>query len=324
MRILIVGAGSIGLKHIRAFTAADPRASLSVIDPRSQACARAAELGAQPLDTDWDSTDLSRFDGVVVGAPAPVHVPYAMRCIREGVPVLSEKPLSHAWDGVDELVRCAQMQGAPAAGVAYVRRYHPAHEAVQRMIASGDLGTVLSVRMSVGQPFTTYRPDYRETYYASRALGGGCMLDFASHFIDLAQYYLGRIRSMCGYMGHLVLEGVEVEDTVAVSFTFDGGALGTLHVNQYQPVNENIIDLAGPESSLRITEPDFACRIWRKGSETWDTIAAEPADYAGALKAQAAAFLSAVAGGPPMRTSISDAAHTLRLCLDVEEQARGA
>lgn len=322
--ILVVGAGGIGLKQLRAFNSLDPRPRLVVVDPRAEARTLAAELGAKVLAGDWDSLDLSGFDGVVICAPAPMHVPYAMRCLREGVPVLSEKPLSHSWDGVEALLEIAGQEGASPSGVAYVRRYHPAHERARELLASGELGSMLAVRITAGQHYPTYRPDYRQIYYASREQGGGCVLDCASHFVDLVQWYLGPIASMCGFARHLALEGVEVEDTVSVSFDFCGsGALGSLHVNQFQPLNENRIEFCGLNGVLRIIEPSFRCQVWRKSSEKWEDLAAEPGDYAEGLKRQAAAFLAAIDGGMPLRTSFADAAHTLRLCLDLLESASG-
>jgi UDP-N-acetyl-2-amino-2-deoxyglucuronate dehydrogenase len=316
-RILIVGAGSIGLKHLRSFNALEPKPHMVAIDPRPEALAQAEEMGAEARSATWEQTDLREFDGVVICAPAPMHVPYSMRCLREGVPVLSEKPLSHNWDGVEELLDFADRDGTPPSGVAYVRRYHPAHETACRLVRSGDLGPITVLRVNSGQPFTTYRPDYRQIYYASREQGGGCMLDFASHFIDLVQWYLGPIKSIKGHLGHLVLEGVEVEDTCALSFEFDKGALGTLHINQYQPLNENCIEFCGEGAVLRIIEPGFTCRVWRRDSTDWEDVPVGPGDYFEALRRQAAAFIAAIDGGPAMRTSFAEAARTLRLCMEM-------
>ena len=316
-QVLIVGAGGIGLKHIKAFSAVDEPPHIVAIDPREAARARAEELGAEALDASWDSLDIKAFDGVVNCAPAPTHVPFAALCIREGTPILSEKPLSHSWDGVEELIELAESPGAPPSGVAYVRRYHPAHERMRAFLASGEFGEILGIRITAGQPFAKYRPDYRQIYYASYEMGGGCALDCASHMVDLVQWYLGRISSMQGYARHMALEGVEVDDTVSVAFDFDNGALGSLNVNQYQPLNETRIELFGPEGVLRIIEPGFACQVWRKDAEDWEELAVEPGDYAEALRRQAAGFLAAINGGPALRTSIRDAANTLRLCLDL-------
>lgn len=325
MRFLIVGGGSIGLKHARAFGSLDPRPELVVLDPREEARKRAAELGADVQDSPFENTDIRAFDGVVICAPAPFHVPFARRCVAQGVPVLSEKPLSHSREGVDELIRAAESPAAPPSGVAFTRRYHPAHEQMREMVAGGDLGRVLCIRISAGQPFTSYRPDYRDIYFARRDMGGGCLLDFASHFIDLAQWYAGPASRMTGCMQHLVLEGVDVEDTVALALEFENKALATIHVNQYQPVNENILDFVCERAVLRIAEPGFACRIWREGRDDWEQIETPPGDYAEALRRQAAAFVAAVGGGPQMRTSIKEAARTLDLCLrllDVETEGQ--
>ncbi len=320
MRILIVGGGSIGLKHARAFGSLEPRPDLVVLDPRQEARARAVELGAETAGEAFEDVDIRAFDGVVICAPAPLHVPFAGRCLSEGVPVLSEKPLSHNRDGVDELIRAAQRPGAPPSGVAFTRRYHPAHEQMRELISGGELGRVLGVRVNAGQPFTTYRPDYKSIYFASHATGGGCMMDFASHFVDLTQWYAGPASGIAGFLRHLVLEGVEVEDTAALALDFSSGALGTIHMNQYQPVNENVLDFVCDRAVVRITEPGFACRIWREGGDEWEQIQTPPGDYAEALRRQAAAFVCAIDGGPPMRTSIAEAALTLDLCLQVLRQ----
>jgi predicted dehydrogenase len=316
-RILIVGAGGIGLKHIRAFSSLSAPPALAAVDPRPEAGARAKELGVEVLDKSWEDLHLPDFDGIVICAPAPKHVPFVTRCLGEGVPVLSEKPLSQEWDGVEELIRLSRQPNAPATGIAYTRRYVPAHEQAAEMVRSGKLGDVATARIIAGQPFTTYRPDYRQTYYASRAMGGGCVLDFTSHFIDLLQFYLGPIKAARGFKRHSVLEGVEVEDTVAMALDFESGVLGTVHVNQYQPVNENIIDFCGADSCLRMLEPGFTGKVFRSGSEEWQDLVLEPGDYAEALKRQAGAFLAAIDGGPAMHTSIAEAANTLRACLDV-------
>lgn len=318
-RILIVGAGGIGLKHIKAFSSLESPPELAVIDPRAEAAQRAAGLGVEVLDKTWDDLHLADFDGIVICAPAPKHVPFLKRCLTEGVPVLSEKPLSHDWGGVEELVELSRKPGAPPSGIAYTRRYVPAHRQAAEMVASGKLGSMPVARIVAGQPFTTYRPDYRQTYYASRAMGGGCMLDFTSHFVDLLQFYLGRVKSACGFLRHSVLKGVEVEDTVAMALDFESGALGTVHVNQYQPVNENVIDFCGADSCLRMLEPGFSGKVFRAGSEDWEQIDLQPGDYLDALRLQAGAFVEVIDGGAPMRTSIADAANTLRICLDVME-----
>lgn len=316
-RILVVGTGGIGMKHIKAFGSLDAKVRLSAIDTRREALAQAAQLGVETLDSTWEDLNLSPFDGVVICAPAPAHVHYATRCLREGIPVLSEKPLSHSWDGVDDLLELAGREGASPSGVAYVRRYHPAYEHVRDFLASGEIGEMLTIRMIGGQHFPTFRPDYRETYYSSREMGGGCLLDCASHFIDLVQWYMGPIAEMNGFIDHLALDGVDVEDTAVLSMKFEERTLGSVHINQFQPANENILEFCGLDGVLRVEGPEYRCRVWRKKSADWSDLPLPTADYPEAFRRQASAFMAAIDGGPPLRTSIAEAAMTLRLCLDI-------
>ncbi len=205
--------------------------------------------------------------------------------------MLCEKPLSHNWDGVEDLVSLAQGHPEVVTGVAFVRRYHPAHEYGRELARSGQLGDVLAVRISSGQPFTTYRPDYREIYYSSRERGGGCTLDFASHFLDLLQYYCGPSRDpgICQASG---LKGVEVDDTVAGFLDFETSpALGVLHVNQIPAGGTKPAGVVPERRAACASGARFQCEVVSKGASAWDAVHLRWG-LSGCVAASAAAFLS--------------------------------
>ncbi len=103
---------------------------------------------------------------------------------------------------------------------------------------------------------------------------------------------------------------MEVDDTVAASFDFETSpALGVLHVNQFQPVNENLLEFAGTEGCLRIREPSFQCEVFSKGASAWDAVHIYGGDYLDACGVRA---LPDRNRGGANENLIADAASTLR------------
>lgn len=102
-RILIVGAGGIGRRHIAAFLRAGWKVLACDTDPEKL---RAA-YKAFPLEgafSNFSDVGITKYDAVLIATPAPWHVPMATRCAEEGVPFLVEKPLSANLEGVEQLM----------------------------------------------------------------------------------------------------------------------------------------------------------------------------------------------------------------------------
>ena len=77
---------------------------------------------------------------------------------------------------------------------AYNLRFLPSLQAYRERIQFGVIGKVLSVRCEIGQYLPSWRPgsDYRQAVSASRALGGGALLEL-SHEIDYLRWIFGEV-----------------------------------------------------------------------------------------------------------------------------------
>src|SRR5687767_7016223 len=101
-RILVIGAGSIGERHVRCFSATG-RADVTVVEPNEGLrMTISARYGVSAL-ADLDTALGDQHHAAVVATPAPLHVPIASRLAAAGLHLLIEKPLSLTTDGVDEL-----------------------------------------------------------------------------------------------------------------------------------------------------------------------------------------------------------------------------
>jgi len=271
------------------------------------------EYDVQEAFSDFDAIDLSAYDVVVVCTPAHLHVPMAKRAVEAGCHVLCEKPLSTGMDGVPELIEAVERRGVRF-GVAYVQRAMPPLAELKRRIDAGQIGQVKQVFAAWGQHFPTYRPAYREIYYVDRTTGGGAIQDAVTHLLNFIQWCLGPVASVYCQADHLVLEGVNVEDTVSMILRFrDNDAIGTIVLNQFQTNNSGLYEFAGTEGTLRFEMPGWRVGVCRNEQWTWP----EPRTFERDefFVHQAEAFLRTVDEGVSPLCTLTEAADTLRAIL---------
>jgi predicted dehydrogenase len=225
----------------------------------------------------------------------------ATQLAEAGMHVLIEKPLAVKLEGVQELLEIVRRRRIVAA-VAYVYRAHPALAQMAAAIQSGKLGAAVQLYAVSGQHFPTYRPAYRDTYYASRATGGGAVQDALTHLIDVGQWLVGPITRVVADAAHQELEGVDVEDTVHV-LARHRNILASYALNQHQASNETTITVVCERGAARF-ESHRNCWMWmQRPDERWHEEAAVGIERDGMFLRQANAFLDAITGsGEPLCT----------------------
>ncbi len=316
MKILIVGGGGIGERHLRCFLDTG-QVQMSLCEAKEERV-RALKEKYQLEETyiDFTTVPLAQYQGVVIATPAHLHIPMAMECARAGVPFLLEKPLAVNTEGVDELLELVEERGV-VSGVAYVRRSLPSFKKLKELADSGIAGEIKMGRFNSSQDYRKYRPDYQQIYYAKAAEGGGCILDAASHFINLAQWYFGDAQDVVAMSDKLVFEGVEAEDSAMILIRFLDGSMVEVFCNQFQKPNTTEIELIGTRGNLKyITEGELhKIRFCKDDSNLWQELASYRVGRDTYYLAQAQDFLAAIRGEREFPTSLLEGKRTLMIAL---------
>jgi predicted dehydrogenase len=309
-KVLIVGVGSIGLRHLRCFQATR-RAKLSICE--TNAALRDKVAGEQPVErayADLDQALGDSFDAAVIATPANLHVPMALRLAEAEMHLLIEKPLSTSVDGIDRL-RAVLARRRLVAMVAYVLRAHPSLRSMREAIRAGRFGLPVQLVACAGQHFPTFRPAYREIYYRDRATGGGAIQDALTHLMNAGQWLVGPMTRLVADAAHQVLEGVDVEDTVHL-LARHGGLLASYSLNQYQAPNEFSITVVGTEGTARY-EGHRGRWCWQlRPEEPWQEEVAAGLERDDLFIDQANRFLDAVEGSGEPSCTLDEGLHTLR------------
>lgn len=333
LRIAVAGAGLIGRAHI-ARILAEPRMTLiGIIDPSDDAEALAKEHGVvwwQDLAT---ALALAQPDGVVIATPTALHAPHGLLAVAARTPMLMEKPIADTLAGARALVRAAEVAGVPIL-VGHHRRHSPATAAARALIQSGTLGTIVAVQ---GSCLLRKPESYFDGPGAWRTQpGGGVVLINLVHVIDDLRNLCGEIASVQA-MTSQQTRGFAVEDTAAILFRFEGGALATLIASDastapwsweltsgedpaYSQTDQNCYWVAGTAGSLAVPQMEW----WRHEGDGWMTgmgAARIPVPDGDPLTRQMAHFCEVIGGATPLLDG-AGGLRTLAVALAVHEAAR--
>jgi predicted dehydrogenase len=231
VRILIAGLGAIGQRHARNLRAlAGPALELYALAPwrrrsfvvtETASARRPRRRGARAAHGVRRSRCEAlavRPDAVLVCTPSSEHLAIAQRAADGGSQLFIEKPVSHTLDGLERLrATVASRQLAVLVGCQW--RYHPRVRWLRALLQAQALGTVRRAEFEYQEFLPDWHPyeDYRESYAARAALGGGVVLT-QIHDYDLAWWLFGPLRAVTATGGHMSDIEIDVEDNVDALF----------------------------------------------------------------------------------------------------------
>lgn len=204
LRVGLVGSGQRAASYFRNIpTDMAGSVDLSAIsDPdHERREAFAGLFDAQP-DFHDDGVEMlhdRHLDAVVIASPNDQHVPYAVEAMRQGLPLMLEKPVATTVEGLSALWTAEQARTASRTVVGFVLRYTPFYERVREIVRSGRLGEILSVQadenLGTGLTLMQYQGWRQDVGHS-----GGWMLEKCCHDLDVLGYVLGsrpvRVHSM--------------------------------------------------------------------------------------------------------------------------------
>lgn len=321
-RVLIVGSGGIGRRHLKGYSLTG-RAQLAIVEPDAGRRDEAKQLfGITEAYTDIGEADLGSFDLAVICAPANFHVALIKRCAEAGLNFLVEKPLSVTMGEVDEALALVKAKNL-VARVGYVRRVADEVVTLRQQILDGKIGALRLAYLNSSQEFPKYRPDFQRTYYARPEMGGGAILDAASHLFDMLIWLMGKPTDVSCLFDRLVLEGTETEDTCLVSIRFESGAMANVTINQFQKPNIARFEFIGTKGNLMLEHSTlkFADDDSGKWQDERDFMAGlVPTEaHQARFRMQADAMLDAIDGKPCWLATLDDARDNLRVALAAKQ-----
>ncbi len=247
MKVGLLGAGRIGALHAGVL-ARDPAVDVILVgdvDPhRSEVVA--AEVGGEagPIEAVMSSGP----DAVVIAASTQAHASLIRAAVEAGIPAFCEKPIALGYEETVEIVREVEATGATLQ-VGFQRRFDAGYAEARRLVETGALGTIYSVRLA------THDPDPPPEEYIPTS--GGIFRDLHIHDFDILRwltggeveevYATGSVRNFEFFAEHGDV------DTSAALIRMEEGTVAVLTGGRHDPLGYDVrAELFGSRDSIAV------------------------------------------------------------------------
>jgi predicted dehydrogenase len=246
----IVGVGSIGRMHLRAFRDLGARVA-AISSRRAEHAAQVAREEGCEATTDPEAlVRRPELDLVAITSSSGSHARLAVAAIAAGKHVVIEKPMAMTAAECRQIIEAARARGVTLSVISQ-RRFEPVHQAVKRALDSGALGRLLLLEARC--------PYYRsQAYYDSAdwrgtvAEDGGALMNQSIHSVDLLLWFGGPAREVVGRTATQT-HRMEAEDLALALVTFGSGALGSITAStSIRPGFLPTLDVFGSEGTIRL------------------------------------------------------------------------
>ena len=249
-KILVVGAGSIGQRHIKNLQTLGVE-HIGVVDPKNnggQTSVRSSEGRPLTILNSLKEALKEKWDGVFVCSPSSTHFKIALEIAKQKIPMFIEKPLSHNLTGFLDLQKI--VKNIKPVMVGYNVDFHPQFKKVQSIVKKNSLGKIFGVKAEFGYYLPDWRSgDYSKTYSSKKELGGGILLDDI-HEINLVYNLFGPIKKIFGITAKISNLKINVEDYVEAIFWFENGIIGQVHMDYLQRSYSRNLKIIGEKGTL--------------------------------------------------------------------------
>lgn len=274
MRVLVIGAGSIGRRHHDNLES----------------------LGAAPRLLSWRAAGLSgaekamdEAEAVVIATETGIRLPLIAAAAARGLPMYIEKPLAF-YAAELEIIENIAAPVVDRSMLGYMMRYHPG----VRALAEADLSDVFQFAMTIGHDVTQWRANWRfSESYAARDEGGGVLLDLC-HELDMACcLFPGLDVTGVESLGHAAFPDVDFASRISLR---RGSLVGDVSMDYLTPGLHRRTHLRGSE---RMHDFDFAAQAYRVTDSTGAKTLDMPLERNGMFLDALRDFLALAAGRAP-------------------------
>lgn len=230
MRIILIGLGSIGRRHLGHLEEIE---GVELAALRTQKGQLRNKTGIQEF---YSLEEALRFDpdGVIISNPTSLHVDSAIPFLEKGARVLIEKPIDTSLQNAERLRPYKNL-----IRVAYCMRFYPVNHFLKKCFENErpfKVGFKRSFYLPKWHPYA----DYRKEYTALKSLGGG-VIRTLSHEIDLSLFWFGEPKEIVGVVDQVSFLELDTDD-YAFFTTKSGNTRINFELDFFSPVGVKIFE----------------------------------------------------------------------------------
>ncbi len=185
-RTAIIGCGAISeKKHIPAAIKLPEIDLIALVDQNlGRAEGLASKLGIKIYHKDLHEV-LDAIDLAIVATPNSSHAQISCECLKRGIHVLCEKPMATSVRECESMIRASESGNAKLM-VGHYMRFTSSVGIAKQILKERILGTPRTIEFSFGHVQSW--PSVTQFYECREISGGGVLIDYGVHLIDLLRW----------------------------------------------------------------------------------------------------------------------------------------
>lgn len=303
MKILIIGLGSIGKKHIKAIKSILPNAEIFALRSKKNAEKFPGVINIFNL-VEIESVSI---DFAIIANPTSEHKSTIAQLIPFSFPLFIEKPVSSSLD-IEDLVNLVENKGINTY-VACNLRFLDCIRFVKDKLSKPQHKKLNEVNVYCGSYLPDWRPntDFRKTYSANAKLGGGVHIDLI-HELDYLYWLFGTPKTVNRKFKNQSSLAISSFDFANYILEYDGFC-ATVVLNYYRRDSKRTLELVFEDETWNIDllKNQITCNnqiLFSSGQRIADTYQTQMEYYIHCLSEKKDTF-----------DTISDAYSVLKICL---------
>jgi predicted dehydrogenase len=249
----LIGCGDIARKRVApALRDSEGSRLVSVSRARAELAEEFAKaFEAKQWYADWrEQVRDPGIDAVYVATPVSLHAEQTVAAAEAGKHVLCEKPMALDAEACGRMIAACKANNVRL-GVAYYRRFYPVVKRIAEMLEWDEIGRVVVAQIDAFESFNPKPWEPRAWLVDPEQSGGGPMMDFGSHRIEVLLNLLGPVADVTGFVDRVRFER-KVEDTAIAVFRMESGARAQLTVTHAAAEPLDSLDIYGTAGSLHV------------------------------------------------------------------------
>ena len=224
----LVGSGMISEFQAKAIGDLDNAVVAGFFDMVPElAAARAEQFGRKAYGSLDELLADDAVDIVSICTPSGSPLEPSLAAAAAGKHVMVEKPVEVTTGRIDEIIAACRDNDVTL-GAIFPRRFFETSRLLKAAVDAGRFGTLsladVAIKWFRDQAYYD-QGGWRGTWKLD---GGGALMNQGIHGIDLIQWIMGGIETVCGQVATVAHERIEVEDVATATVRYKNGALGVI------------------------------------------------------------------------------------------------
>ena len=249
-RILIIGCGSIGIRHLKNLNSLKKKMDLiiDVVDPLNLKTPKSYN---NKFNNCNDAYYANKYDITFICTPNNLHLEQILIAVKNDSHVFVEKPLCNDVNQAS-ILKNEILSHNKKIMVGCNLRFHDSVKVLKRAINDNYIGNIVYAKAQFAHFLPNWRPnlDYRNFYSSKKNQGGGIYKD-AIHEPDYLSWLFGSVNKIEGKLYKISNLQINTDDLASYTLSHETGVRSFVHVDYIRQDKVRECVIVGSKGTLK-------------------------------------------------------------------------